>query len=145
MQGVISIWSSVLLLVTGAASRSDRPLVLNGAVIGSWTTTRTVKCVMNVRTGKAVATLVGTVNATAWTLSLSIDSYKGPGSYGGRETRDIRVALDDGSRNPNTYFSSGLGAPVTITVGRDGKSGTVEARLLSDTGRSVTVQGAWKC
>ena len=133
------------LAFASVAVASDEPLTFSGAVVGSWTQSHTLHCEMNEREGKAEAALAGTVAGTRWTLTLSIGGYKGPGSYGGNEMPNVRVVLDDGSRNPNTWFSSERAGPAKLTVSADGKSGTVDGHLVGETGRPVTVKGAWKC
>lgn len=117
-------------------------LAFSGAVAGSWSHTGVRQC--DFKTGQARAAFVGTLSGTAWTLSLEIRSYKGPGTYDSKIARTTAVDLDDGNHNPNTYFSSTDGA-AQITVAAGGKSGTLEALLQSDTGRRVRVSGSWRC
>ena len=123
----------------------NETLLLSGAIPGSWSNIRTVRCDLKTGAGQAHVVLMGAVNGAAWTLSLDIGPYKGPGSYDSKIARATTVDLGDGSHNPNTYFDSTGDGYASITVAVGGRSGTVHAVLQSDTGRSVRIDGPWKC
>lgn len=123
----------------------NETLVFSGAVIGSWNQTQATRCDFNPKSGPAGAAFTGTMGGGTWVLSLGIGSYKGPGTYDTKNMRNITVVLDDGSHNPNTFFNLTGAGSALITVAAKEKSGTLEALLWSDTGRSVKISGAWKC
>ncbi len=128
-----------------ARTSSGGGLVFSGAAVGSWSQTRAVQCDFSARGRRGRAALVGAVTGEAWTFSLDIGSYAGPGTYNAKDTRNIRAVLDNGSHNPNKFFTSAKAGSVLITVAANEKSGTVQAQLWSDTGQQVRISGSWMC
>ena len=140
--GLLAVLASI---AASAETSAGGGLVFSGVVTGSWNQARAAQCELKARGGRARVALVGAVIGKAWTLSLDIGSYKGPGPYNAKDRWDIRAVLDDGSHNPNEFFTSAKVGSVLIKIGESEKSGTVEAELWSDTGRRVKVSGSWTC
>lgn len=79
------------------------------------------------------------LNGQAYSLSITLASYHGPGSY---SLPPDRISLHTVGIGPGSQFFGSTSGTVTVAGGDN--SGTVDANLTGDSG-TVHVTGAWSC
>lgn len=79
------------------------------------------------------------LNGQAYSLSIVVAGYHGPGSY---SLPPERVSLHTLAIGPGSQFFGSTSG--TVTVGAGDSSGTIEATMTGDNG-TVHVTGAWSC
>jgi hypothetical protein len=78
-------------------------------------------------------------NGLAYSLSITVAAYHGPGSY---PLPPDRVSLHTLGIGPGSQFFGSTSGTVTVSAGDS--SGTVDAQLTGDNG-AVHVTGTWSC
>ena len=107
-----------------------------GALDGSMTASRVTECVP----GSLVA--IGDLNGDGITLSVTLGGQSAPGPHPAVNGAGHPVVAlgSTGSLGPTGSATAG-----TVTVGPDGRSGSVEAELALTRGGAAHVSGSWSC
>ena len=121
-----------------AATATTR-LTFSGAVAGSVASAAPSGTCGRAGSGAAGADLRFQLNGRAYSLSIELPSYHGPGTY---PLPPDRASLHTTTIGPGSQFFGSQSGTVTVLPGD--AAGTIDADLAGDAG-SVHVSGTWSC